>query len=79
MEGAEAGGEGSSAPGRGAARALLVANTIRDERGGEAERERKTERFSGASEVRVRASGGERHTSYGLCCSSLCRSEVLLL
>ena len=47
MEGAEAGGEGSSAPGRGrgAARALLVvAHTIREERGGEGRRKGETER-----------------------------------
>ena len=83
MEGAEAGGEGSSAPGRGrgAARALLVvAHTIREERGGEGrkgETERERERFSGASKVRVRASGRERDTHHTGCVAlSRRRSEV---
>ena len=75
MEGAEAGGEGSSAPGRGAARALLVvAHTIREERGGEGrkgetERERERDSVEHPKCVCVCASGRVRDTSYGLCCT----------
>ena len=72
MEGAEAGGEGSSAPGRGrgAARALLVvAHTIREERGGEGRKgETERERDSVEHPKCVCVQVVERET-YGLCCT----------